>query len=140
MKILGYICAAFLNWTWGILQTLAGFCTWVYFRVFSKKKCKTVWWKGQPCTYVPGSWGGITLGWFTFVDNQFTYDKGEIANHEHGHTLQSILLGPLWIFIIALPSLIWCGCFETYRRKNNVSYYWFFSEKWANAWGGVKTK
>ena len=59
-------------------------------------------------------------------------------NHEYGHTIQSNFLGPLFLIIIGLPSIIWAGCFDRYRRKHNISYYQFYTEKWADALGGVK--
>ena len=123
-----------LNWTWGIIQTLIGCIAWACIRLFSKKSCETFFWNGQPCTHVPGDWGGITLGWFTFVDDE-SLRSNEITKHEYGHTIQSAYWGPLWIFIFALPSLIWAGCFENYRKKHKISYYAFYTEKSANKLG-----
>lgn len=136
MKVLKQIGIVFLHWTWGILQTLAGF---IGFLIFIKRR--HIWINGNVCTEVRGCWGGITLGMFTFVDYMPAGEKAYNDNtvkHEHGHTLQSILLGPLWLLIIALPSIVWAGCFGKWRAKHRKSYYWLYCEAWADKWGGVK--
>jgi len=52
-----------------------------------------------------------------------------VLQHEHGHTIQSKILGPFYLFVIGLPSIIWAGLFNKYREKNNVSYYSLYTEK-----------
>ena len=59
-------------------------------------------------------------------------------HHEYGHTLQSRKLGPVYLFVIGLPSIIWAGCFKWYRKKYNKSYYSFPTESWADKLGGVE--
>ena len=59
-------------------------------------------------------------------------------NHEYGHILQSRKLGPIYLLVIGLPSIIWAGCFEWYRKKYNKSYYSFPTERWADKLGGVE--
>ena len=81
--------------------------------------------------------GSISLGEYIFLCPSH-YGDAEVLKHEKGHTKQSYMLGWLYMFVIALPSMIWCGCFEGYRKKHNVSYYDFYTEKWANKLGGVK--
>ena len=58
--------------------------------------------------------------------------------HEYGHTIQSHKLGPLYLLVIGLPSVIWNGCFKNYRKKHNISYYSFYTESWADKLTGVK--
>lgn len=136
MKILRQIGIVFLHWTWGILQTFVGF---IVFLIFIEHR--HIWLNGSVITEIKGNWGGISIGMFAFVCEM---PKGEeayqstLVRHEYGHTLQSILLGAFWIFIIAIPSLIWANCFEKYRLKHNISYYRFYTEAWANKWGGVE--
>ncbi len=57
--------------------------------------------------------------------------------HEYGHTIQSLLLGPVWAFVIAIPSFIWCNIprFVKMRKEEGVSYYKLYCEGWANLWG-----
>ncbi len=58
--------------------------------------------------------------------------------HEYGHTIQSHKLGPIYLLVIGLPSLIWAGCFDKWREKHNKSYYWLYTEAWADKLSGVK--
>ena len=60
--------------------------------------------------------------------------------HEYGHSIQSKILGPLYLLVIGLPSIIWAGLFEKYRNKHKISYYSFFTEKWANKLVGLSEK
>lgn len=135
MRILLQVGVVFLHWTWGILQTFVGFL------VFLCTLNRPHYWKdGAVITEIKGKWGGVTIGMFVFVDGGITDDnpaENFTIKHEYGHTLQSILLGPLWIFIIAIPSLIWAGFCSEYRLKHKMSYYDFYTEAWANKWGGV---
>ena len=74
--------------------------------------------------------GAITLGNYVFVGLNSEYRK--IVKHELGHTIQSKILGPLYLIVIGIPSITYCGLrriFPSLRKKN---YYDFFSEKSAN--------
>ena len=74
--------------------------------------------------------GAVTLGNYVFVGLNSEYK--ETVKHELGHTIQSKILGPLYLIIIGIPSITYCGLrriFPSLRKKN---YYDFFSEKFAN--------
>lgn len=123
------------NYTWEILQNLVA----KFVMLISKAKPLTTYKDAKVYTWVFG--GGMSLGEHIFVDLK-TYDANKKSHsdyikHEYGHTLQSKMLGPLYLFVIGLPSLIWAGCFEDYRKKNKISYYDFYTEKWADKLGGV---
>jgi hypothetical protein len=77
---------------------------------------------------------GLSLGRYIFVP--FDADSKYIK-HEYGHSIQSKYLGWFYLLVIGLPSLIWCGCFDKYRAKHGISYYDFYTEKWADKLGGV---
>lgn len=59
------------------------------------------------------------------------------AMHETGHSYQSLYLGPLYLIVIGLPSLIWNLLHQTKYFKN-LNYYAFYTEKWADKLGLVK--
>lgn len=80
---------------------------------------------------------GLSLGKYIFV--HIKADKRTIK-HEYGHTIQSKYLGWFYLLVIGLPSLVWAGCGKAYRKKHNVSYYDFYTEKWADKLGGVVRK
>ena len=74
--------------------------------------------------------GAVTLGNYVFVG--LNSDYRETVKHELGHTIQSKILGPLYLIVIGIPSITYCGLrriFPSLRKKN---YYDFFSEKSAN--------
>ena len=74
--------------------------------------------------------GAVTLGNYVFVGLNSEYRK--TVKHELGHTIQSKILGPLYLIIIGIPSITYCGLrrlFPSLRKKN---YYNFYTEKWAN--------
>lgn len=80
--------------------------------------------------------GGITLGEYIIVGS-----KQELTvRHEFGHVLQSRYLGPLYLLVIGLPSLLhaWLngaiGCCD----RHPDGYYHFYTESWADRLGGVK--
>lgn len=74
--------------------------------------------------------GAVTLGCYVFVGLNSEYKK--TVKHELGHTIQSKILGPLYLIVIGIPSITYCGLrriFPSLRKKN---YYDFYTEKWAN--------
>ena len=86
--------------------------------------------------YIGNNRGGVTLGNRIFLSNHY---QGEylqlIIAHESGHVIQSKYLGPLYIFIIGIPSLLWAWLHRQIAPKK--SYYWFYTESIANKLGGV---
>ena len=61
--------------------------------------------------------------------------------HEYGHTIQSLIFGPLYLIVMGIPSTLW-GFLPYYQKKRNngVSYFSFFTEKFANYLGEKVTK
>lgn len=132
MKFLYYL----LQFTWGLPQNLLG-----YFLTRKYKESEEFF--GSRIYYHNDNWGGISLGMFIIINA----GKGKewidsVKVHEYGHSIQSIILGPLYLFVIGLPSLIWCNSkrFITLRKEKNVSYYSFYPERWANYLGTKITK
>lgn len=128
-----------LQWTWGIFQNIIGLV--LFMANISKKHYRH---NGAVVTEWNYSRGSVGLGMFIFVGvpkgraDRTAVEK--VIRHEYGHTLQSIVLGPLFLPVIGLPSLMWCGlpCFVNYRKRKNVSYYWFYTERWANSLAKIK--
>lgn len=74
--------------------------------------------------------GAVTLGNYVFVGLNSEYRK--TVKHELGHTIQSKILGPLYLIVIGIPSITYCGLrriFPSLRKKN---YYDFYTEKTTN--------
>lgn len=77
--------------------------------------------------------GGISLGRYIIL--KAGSGTPNTLCHEWGHTRQSLYLGWLYLLIIGLPSLIWASLYD-YGWE--MSYYDFYTEKWADKLGGVK--
>lgn len=83
--------------------------------------------------------GGVSLGEHIFLKSL----TDASVRHEHGHCIQSRLLGPLYLLIIGVPSLlgnIWDRV--AHKDWNPIdSVRWYYNqpwEKWADKLGGVK--
>ena len=84
-------------------------------------------WKRQACT---------SVGCFLFMDERAMQDRPLLV-HEFGHTVQSAILGWLYFPVIFLPSVLWFSlpALKRRRREKRISYYSFYTEKWANHLG-----
>ena len=83
----------------------------------------------------------VSMGAFIFVSTCGGDPEWmtHVRCHEYGHTIQSLMLGPLYLLVIGLPSSIWCNFFEGYRRRHNIPYSRLFCESWANRLGAIYT-
>lgn len=134
-----------LQCTWGLLQTAAGAAVYWRFR-----NCPHFRFHGAVVTRYP-LYSSLSLGPFIFLTDKPLRDcSGQIPDleiprrllvHEYGHTVQSLLLGPLYLPVIGLPSLLWAQlpvCRRKWRGK--MSYFRFFTERSANRLGELATK
>ena len=120
-----------LQWTWCLPQNILGLFVFIFTKI---QRAKSEPHRGAMVTRWRYS-SGVSLGQFIFVSK----NAGEpTIKHEYGHTRQSMLLGPLYLLVIGLPSIIWAGCFDNYRQKHNKSYYDFYTESWADKLGSVE--
>ncbi len=143
------------QWTWGLPQTLIGAALFLAHRKDGhfdyNGASATVWDKDA----------GISLGKFIFVPRKRgasgytqpakassaakagkirqTADPEDLADrflleHEYGHTLQSLLLGPFYLLLIGAPSMLWSRLpyFARKRKRSGKSYYSAPFEKSAN--------
>jgi len=74
--------------------------------------------------------GSKVIGQESFLSNEI------VRKHEQGHYYQSLLLGPTYIGLIGIPSVmhnwIWNLCDQSW------DYDKFYTESWANKLGGVR--
>lgn len=129
--------------TWGLAQTLLGLVVYL-----KHKNDKHYDYHGAKIT----EWNdksSVSLGMFIFVTAEpyfcdklkDEYSKEELSRrllvHEYGHTIQSLLLGPLYLIVIGIPSTLWgfLPQLNKKRREEQISYFSFFTEKWANILG-----
>jgi len=141
MSKMGHVIIFLLNCTWGIIQSIMGLALFLIFinkphylynssiltvnAFFRSMKIK----------------GGMALGLFVFttmgIEKELVADN-DLVKHEYGHVLQSALLGPLFLPIVGLPSLIWARLFAGWRKIHNKDYFSFYTESWADKWGKRK--
>lgn len=127
-RILFYI----LSFTWGIVMSTIGLLV-ILFSLFFKRvrvyhgRLYAVWGKG---------WGGMALGCFFVCSTSCGEDT---FAHECGHGLQNCIWGPLFPFIIGVPSMIRYWYREIKSRKERhiklppYDSIWF--EGQATRWG-----
>lgn len=87
--------------------------------------------KGKYYVYSSSGISPFTLGQYIFI-KRFTSEK--TIKHEEGHSIQSKYLGPSYLIIIGLPSLIG----NIIDRYFEIDYYSLLWEKSADKLGGVK--
>lgn len=160
MKTFKRILLFILDWTWCFPQTLIG--AFVYAFVWKKdgtkeKYCKT----GEfvivrdfekeynvniiirnYTDHVEGVWGsdrlynylsGASLGRYIVLKPHHSMTT---IRHEYGHVRQSRMLGPLYLFVVGIPSAI-----NNLRSRKDPkvyeNYYNMYPENWADKLGGV---
>lgn len=135
--------------TWGLPQTLAGFVVFIL-----NIRRRHYLYHGSVVT-VWNSKSSLSLGLFTFISEdpffyypacKEQYDYSSFSRmllvHEYGHTIQSLIFGPLYLLAVGVPSVAWSfvPCFVDKRAKENISYFSAYPERWANKLGEKVTK
>ena len=118
-----------LLWIWQAPQNIVGF---VFRLIYGWPNAR---FRGVPVVVSDRFAGGISLGRTIIV--KLYSDFPDTWKHEYGHTRQSLYLGPLYLLIVGLPSLLWAWYWNPSR---GCSYYSFYTEKWADKLGGVERK
>lgn len=114
-----------LQLTWGLPQTLAGFLVFLKNRKepheLHRYAIHTTWTERL---------SGVSLGLFIFTGEDCTRDT---KDHEFGHCLQSLILGPLYLPVIGIPSLLWNRTWRRNLKRNGRArnYFTFYTERWA---------
>ena len=127
-----------INSTWGCIQSSIGLILFIYF--INKPHYR---YKGSIITTnatprLVQFKGAVSLGVFIFSTRDIEKDhlyESYTAKHEYGHCLQSVLLGPLYLLVIGIPSMTWCLFFRNWRIKHDKCYSWLYTESWADKWG-----
>ena len=130
----------FIQWTWGLPQSLIGL---ILLLVLGKHRHE---WYGYAMMTVYDKnhmkikrFGCVSLGMFTFVNASADgCANPEIAAHEYGHTFQSLLLGPLYLLAVGIPSSLWALYYMKHRKElaaKGILYPSRYPENWAEHWG-----
>ena len=130
---------------WQLPQNLLGLC----FVLFCKDR-EPVRVENGNLVYVSKRMnGGISLGKYSIISSLFfnsrttkeQFHSSEVVRHEaFGHGTQSRILGPLYLIVIGLPSIIWAWLYGTVIPCTKNGYYRFYTESTADKLGGVIRK
>lgn len=132
-KILGILQVAVL-WLWQLPQNLLGLLLGLYLKG-EEVECDNDKVRVRASDKMSG---GISLGKYVYLNTKMT--AANYVKHELGHCFQSLYLGPLYLLVIGLPSITWAGLHTLLvtRFSLEISYYWFYTERWADKLGGVE--
>lgn len=119
-----------LRWIWEFPQCLLGL---ILTKLYNVKYTET--YNGIK-VYTGNFPGGISLGLYILLSKTSYNNNYKSKLHEFGHTKQSLYLGPLYLLVIGIPSILWAGFINDVFFPSK-SYYWFYTERWADKLGGV---
>ena len=130
--------------TWGFPQTLLGAVIAVGLR-----GCPRGRYRNAVVTYWRKD-AGLSLGLFLFLpqsaapspsDGSMSSSGERLHRHEYGHTVQSLILGPLYLPVVGLPSLVWASFPPLARkwRSGDRDYYSFVTERTADGLSALVT-
>lgn len=114
-------------WLWSQPQTLIGYVLQMLIIMFDK--CTLIDFNGTRLVFTGSKWGAISLGKYIFLCHEM-FNKKEYEEHEFGHSIQSLYLGPLYLLVVGIPSIL-RAFYVTINPKSAATYYNFYTEKWA---------
>ena len=129
-------------WIWQILQNIGGLIVIAimgYERVLTAENGNKVYFSKKMS-------GGISLGKYSIISSYYirkckTNDEIlalDVTKHEAlGHGTQSRWLGPFYLPIVGLQSIIWAGLYGAVIPYTKNGYYKFWTERWADKLAGV---
>jgi hypothetical protein len=84
---------------------------------------------------------GISVGNFIFIREDILKQDKWVDAHEYGHSIQSLIFGPLYLIVIGLPSLVMnvlsIISIKHFSGKFYRNYYRRWPESWADRLAGV---
>jgi len=138
----------FLQLTWGVLMTFVGLLTTLFILIFMKDKAHFHKNGFSWIIEIGGNWGGVNLGAVSLCGSYSQKDAKcydpkwfeHTRRHEFGHSIQNIIFGPLYIFVVALPSVCryWYNVYCD-KKGINLTSSWYDCKAWfeytASLWG-----
>jgi hypothetical protein len=129
------------KYVWQLPQNLLG----LVLIAFYKPERKHVLDNGVEVYYATRMKGGISLGKYSIVNTcHYRKDineslKRDTVRHEAiGHVKQSLMFGPLYLLVIGISSIVWCGIYGRFVPYTHNGYYKFWTEKWADELANIK--
>lgn len=110
---------------WQIPQNIIGLCYWLISGAKRKEIINNVF-----VLETDSKQGSVSLGNLVFI-SKYTRNYEKTLKHELGHTIQSKYLGPLYLLVIGLPSILWVAVRMMSKTLQKKDYYSFYTEAWA---------
>ena len=134
-----------LLFIWQLPQNLLSLIMILIFKL-SKKNVEFSIYKDEIYVWIIRWYNGVSLGNFILLDKEYYEHNLDTINHEYGHSIQSKILGPLYLPIIGVLSGGWNLIDRLLRRccktwTYNKAYKVYYSMPWehtADLLGGVK--
>lgn len=122
-----------LRWIWEFPQCLLGFILTKIYKVELKEYYNNI------AIYAGNFPSGISLGLYILLSNySYKYNTNFGKEHEYGHTIQSKILGWLYLPTVGLVSSMWNILRFIFPKLSNIDYYSIWPENWADKLGNVK--
>lgn len=133
MKQLANILIFCLLFIWQFPQNLVALC-WLPFagrvrKIVYRNYCIVL--SGK----MPKNASGVSLGNFAIISADCAADERTLRHEVDGHTVDSKIFGPLYLFVIGIPSVLHL----LYRNRfaPHKPYDDFYTERWANRHAGL---
>ena len=131
---------AALLWLWQLPQHLAALALMAALKPTKHMtECGIAWHKFKRDTWFSRFISGVSLGQYIFLADEIP----AVIKHEHGHSIQSRRLGPLYLLAVGIPSALFNNLWDRLFHKSwpaRVRREWYYSrwpEKQADRLGGV---
>ena len=122
-----------IRWIWEFPQCLLGLILIHLYDVDHKETINNI------DVYVGRFPSGISLGLYIIMSNySYRYSKTTTMYHEYGHSIQSKILGPLYLPTVGITSITWNGLRKIFTSLRSINYYSIWPESWADKLGNVK--
>ncbi len=141
-KSIWKIAVAIIAALWQLPQNLVGL--FLLFSLTITRKIRKIEFERKHCFISTEI--AISLGYFLFWtggdENEPSKNSLVIKEHEYGHSIQSMLLGPLYLIVVGIPSVsraIYAMQFYRKHRTPWTHYFDAFPENWANRLAKIET-
>jgi len=155
-----HLAAVLVHCSWALPQTLLGFCLFLVVRIADARSKSCGYRLSTVLTRTTLLGGGVSLGMFVFsLDYRRAYGRpvpraqARMDAHEWGHVVQSCMLGPLYLPLVGVPSILRAAALRgsrqrsrrhslkaTHRRgvRRDASWYYCgYPEAWADRIAGI---
>ena len=123
-------------WTWCFPQTLIGFLIYQFLKL-RKKDSDFVYFKEAIVLIFPclqnSFFSGGSFGKYIILPVR----NLQTVKHEYGHLRQGLIFGPLYLFVVGIPSVFW-NLLSRVLPHIKKTYYIRYPENWADKLGGVE--